>query len=103
MFPMQPLLRICSLSLLVASIGAYAQSGADPTSAALTKVQPPSVTPKLRETLSEGEIRTKGAEWHAQCMQDWDRQTHMTKQEWTRACQRVVDDRVLWLRGLGKQ
>lgn len=26
----------------------------------------------------------------AQCMQDWDRATHMTTKEWARACQRVI-------------
>jgi hypothetical protein len=27
---------------------------------------------------------------YAQCMRDWDRATHMTKQEWSGACQRVL-------------
>jgi hypothetical protein len=103
MFPMRLLLLLCALSQFVVSIGAYAQTGADQTNAALTKVPPPSAAPKPRETLSEGEIQAKGAEWHNQCMQDWDRQTHMSKQEWMRACQRVVGDRVQWLRGQGKQ
>lgn len=28
-----------------------------------------------------------------QCMQDWDRATHMTTKEWARACQRVIRGR----------
>jgi hypothetical protein len=97
------LLRTCSLSLFVAYTGAVAQSGADTTSAALTKVQPLSAPPVPGAVMSEEQIRAKGAEWHAECMRDWDRQTHMTKQEWARTCQRVVDDRVQFLRGRGKQ
>jgi predicted DNA-binding protein (MmcQ/YjbR family) len=29
----------------------------------------------------------------ARCLQDWDPATHMTKQEWTRACQRLGRER----------
>jgi hypothetical protein len=35
-----------------------------------------------------------GASHIAQCMQDWDAATHMTKQEWARTCRRVVRDRI---------
>jgi hypothetical protein len=31
--------------------------------------------------------------YFAQCLQDWDPETHMTKQEWSRACQRVANER----------
>jgi hypothetical protein len=34
------------------------------------------------------------AEYMVQCMNDWDTGTHMTKQEWARTCQRVIQDRV---------
>jgi hypothetical protein len=101
---MRLLLHLCSLTLVAASIGAFAQSGTNPTSAPLPKIQPSGVPlPKAGIGLSDEEIRTKGAEWHAECMRDWDRQTHMTKREWTRTCDRVVGDRVQWLRGQGKQ
>ena len=29
----------------------------------------------------------------AQCLRDWDRATHMTRQEWNRTCRRVVSAR----------
>ena len=92
-----------SLAVFAASLAAFAQSGTDPAGATLPKVQPSGVAPRPSGGLSEEEIRAKGAEWHAECMRDWDRQTHMTKQEWTRTCNRVVSDRVQWLRGQSKQ
>lgn len=93
------LFRVCSLLMVIAPVGAFSQSGTNPTGTAASKAQQlPSATAR-----SEEEIRAEGAKWHAECMRDWDRQTHMTKQEWARTCQRVVDDRVQWLRGLGKQ
>jgi hypothetical protein len=100
---MWPLLRACQLYLFVASVGAYAQSGNDPASAVLPKAQLPSVTAGVSRTPTEEEIRAQGTKWHDECMGDWDQQTHMTKQEWARTCHRVVDDRVKWLRGQGKQ
>jgi hypothetical protein len=96
-------LHLCSLLLVAAPVGAVAQSGTGPTSATLPKMQPSSSPPKPSTGLSDEEIRAKGAEWHAECMRDWDRQTHMTKHEWTRTCDRVVGDRVQWLRGQSKQ
>jgi len=100
---MWPLLRVCSLSLFVATVGAFAQSGADPASAVLPKVQLPNATAGFSGATSEEEIRTKSAEWRAECLRDWDAQTHMTKKEWADTCQRVVGNRVQWLRGRGKQ
>ena len=48
--------------------------------------------------MTEQEIQAQAIEWHAQCLRDWDRQTHMTKKEWLRTCQRLVDNRVQWLK-----
>jgi hypothetical protein len=39
------------------------------------------------------EDRKRIAEYLAQCLTDWDAGTHMTKKEWARVCQRVVDSR----------
>jgi hypothetical protein len=44
----------------------------------------------------------RGAEHLAQCLKDWDRGTHMTRQEWARTCRRVVDSRVRFLREQGQ-
>jgi hypothetical protein len=100
---MWPLLRVCSLSLFVASVGAFAQSTADPASLGLPKVQLPNATPGIGGTTSEEEIRTKSAQWRDECLRDWDAQTHMTKKQWADTCQRVVGNRVQWLRDRAKQ
>src|SRR6516165_6924779 len=100
---MWSLLRVCSFTILVASVGAFAQSGADPASPGLPKVQLPIATPGLSGTTSEEEIRTKTAQWRDECLRDWDVQTHMTKKQWADTCQRVVGNRVQWLRDRGKQ
>jgi hypothetical protein len=99
---MWSLLRVCPLSLSLASVGVLAQPAADPPSAVLPKAQLPNTAPKVGTT-SEEEIRTQSAYWRDQCIGDWDRLTHMTKQEWADTCQRVVDDRVKWLRSRGNE
>jgi hypothetical protein len=33
-----------------------------------------------------------------QCLHDWDRATHMTRQEWARTCRRVAANRIKFLR-----
>jgi hypothetical protein len=35
-----------------------------------------------------------GTEHFTQCMRDWDTATHMTKEEWSRACRRLVKSRL---------
>jgi len=65
--------------------------------ALIRPAQLPNTVPELG-TPSEEEIRTKTAYWHVECSGDWDRQTHMTKKEWADTCQRIVADRVQWLR-----
>ena len=34
------------------------------------------------------------AQYFNACMNDWDRATHMTKEEWSRTCRRLADERV---------
>jgi dipeptidase len=94
---MRSLPGVYLLSLFFGAVGAFAQPGADPPSAVLPYAQLPNTAPALG-TPSEEEIRSKSAYWHAECISDWDRQTHMSKKEWADTCQRVVDDRVKWLR-----
>ena len=99
------LLAASALTTLLGTVALAQQVTGVPSSPSATttldvKQLPP---PSNRDVLSEQEIQSKSAEWHAQCMRDWDQQTHMTKREWFRACQRTVDDRVQWLRGKAKQ
>lgn len=78
-------LRVCSLSLGMV-LATYVPS----TAQSLT-------------TMTPQEIKSRGADWLGQCLQDWDAATHMTKTEWAHTCRRVVDDRVKWLFDQSKQ
>ena len=101
------LLRVCSLSLVCAYGVVYAQSAAQPESttsvAAPTEITTSSTVPPAKAAVAkvpksdEEDIRSRGAQWLASCLNDWDRATHMTKQEWARTCQRVTRERVKFL------
>jgi hypothetical protein len=52
---------------------------------------------KPRAKMTPPEIQRISDEYFKQCMQDWDRATHMTKKEWERTCRRVVDGRVKFM------
>ena len=101
------LLRVCSLSLVCAYGVVYAQSAAQPESttsvAAPTESTTSSTVPPAKAAVAkvpksaEEDVRARGAEWLASCLNDWDRETHMTKQEWARTCQRVTRERVKFL------
>ena len=65
--------------------------------AATPKSVGPSVlaaTPKSTERDTPDQIRKRGADWLAQCVKDWDAETHMTKKDWQRVCRRVAEDRI---------
>jgi hypothetical protein len=94
---MRSLRLLSPLWFFFASVVALAQPGADPPSPVIPRALLPNTAPESGQA-SEDEIRTKSAYWHDECIRDWDRQTHMTKKEWADTCQRVVDDRVKWLR-----
>jgi hypothetical protein len=51
-------------------------------------------TPKSTERDTPEQIRKRGADWLAQCVKDWDAETHMTKKDWQRVCRRVAADRI---------
>jgi hypothetical protein len=50
--------------------------------------------PKSIERDTPEQIRERGADWLAQCVKDWDAETHMTKKDWQRVCRRVAADRI---------
>jgi hypothetical protein len=85
------------------SVSAEAPSAATP-SAATPSAETPSVeAPKTgaekpaavgRESATDkAAIRQRVAEWLKTCLGDWDRATHMTKQEWRKTCERVASER----------
>jgi hypothetical protein len=50
--------------------------------------------PKSTERDTPEQIRKRGADWLAQCVKNWDAETHMTKKDWQRVCRRVAADRI---------
>jgi hypothetical protein len=92
---MRMLFLVGSLSLILTDSTADAQSGSPPksatSSAAAGTPQTANDQTKPNRTKSSGQERI--AEYLAQCLQDWEAATHMTKQEWARVCRRVVDNR----------
>ena len=49
--------------------------------------------PGLAQTIPLGAQSDRSAVYLAQCLQDREQGTHLTKREWSRACQRVVRER----------
>ena len=72
------------------SVGPSAQA-ATPKSAERSVL---AATPKSTERDTPEQIRKRGADWLAQCVKDWDAETHMTKKEWQQVCRRVAADRI---------
>jgi hypothetical protein len=44
--------------------------------------------------LSAAEIKKRSDQYLTDCIGDWDKGTHMSKQDWTRTCRRVVQRRI---------
>jgi len=87
------LLLVSSILMVLADGVAAAQSGTGTTSSLTEKAQAPGVRPAPAD-MSPAQVRDLTAGYIAQCLQDWDAATHMTKQEWGRTCRRVVQNRV---------
>ena len=88
-----------SLSLILTDGTAAAQSGPPPKSAtSSTTAQIPRTPndPTKADRLSPSD-QERIAQYTAQCLNDWDAATHMTKQEWARVCRRVADNRVKFM------
>jgi len=56
--------------------------------------------PSGAQTAGSGLPQEHNAKLFAQCLQDWDGATHMTKQEWSAACRRLLLQRGDYLRKL---
>jgi hypothetical protein len=54
----------------------------------------PATIPKSNERLTPEQIRKGGADWLAQCVKDWDAETHITRKDWQRVCRRVAAERI---------
>ena len=47
----------------------------------------------IKNTPSSAELQDNNAALVVRCLQDWDSGTHMTKKEWSGACQRLLIER----------
>jgi hypothetical protein len=119
---MRKLLCVCTLSLGFACSAASAEAQVEQRGSAPAAVKP---APRSVETLvgmqktpvpspqdspskpsaadTPDQIRKRGADWLAQCLQDWDAATHLTRKEWQRVCRRVAGERVNELLKQAKQ
>jgi len=115
---MRKLLCVCTLSLGVACGAASAKAQAEQKGAAtpapgsvetlIGTPKNPAPSPqnspsKPSAADSPDQIRKRGADWLAQCLQDWDAATHLTRKEWQRVCRRVAGERVNELLKQAKQ
>jgi hypothetical protein len=91
---MRTRLLVSAISLMVAGGVAHGQSGS-----ATEKRQgaASSATAKPDGTMSADEIQKRGAQYLSDCIKDWDKGTHMSKQDWTRTCRRVVQRRMQFM------
>ena len=74
--------------ILLAACGAAVAQPSKREGAAST----PTAVPDAQ--LSPAEIKERGAQYLTDCVNDWDKGTHMSKKDWTRTCRRVVQRRV---------
>ena len=91
---MRTLLLVSAVLLIVASGVAHGQS--EPATGKREGAPAPSKG-AADGALSAAEIQKRGAQYLSDCIKDWDKGTHMTKQDWIRTCRRVVQRRVQFL------
>src|SRR5262245_64896738 len=82
-------IRLTPLVVIAWAVGAHAQPGEQPTS---KEAAPAGAKADCRGTREE--IRACGEAWFKDCVKDWDKGTHMSKQDYARTCRRVVENRV---------
>jgi hypothetical protein len=81
--------KFTSLVVIAWAVGAHAQPGEQPS-----KDTAPGMGPKADCRGTREEIRACGEAWFKDCVKDWDKGTHMSKQDYARTCRRVVENRV---------
>jgi hypothetical protein len=78
------------LVVIAGAVAAQAQPGAQPTK----ETESTGTAPKADCRGTREEIRACGEAWFKDCLKDWDKGTHMSKNDYARTCRRVVDNRV---------
>ena len=64
---------------------------------------PPPPKPPAQSSYQFKDTKSRGEEYYKQCMEDWDKATHMSKQDWARTCRRVSGERMKFLLERGEQ
>jgi hypothetical protein len=72
-----------ALPLLLLGGEALAQSRERPAASSAQKSTPEQTA----------DVQKRVADWLRTCLEDWDKDTHMTKVEWRTTCQRVANER----------
>jgi hypothetical protein len=83
---------LCALAGAVRAQTAPAPSSPAPEPAPAPTIKKGKVKPA--DAAEKPPPRTQGKagqDWHAMCLKLWDRETHMTKREWDRACRRSAE------------
>ena len=88
---MSTLPRICLLLLVLACGAAHAQTETE------TRPQGAPITSKSEPPQTAAELRTSALQRFAQCLQDWDAETHMSRSEWAATCRRASDEQYRYL------
>jgi hypothetical protein len=78
------------LAVIAGAVAAQAQSGAQPAK----ETEATGTAPKADCRGTREEIRACGEAWFKDCLKDWDKGTHMSKNDYARTCRRVVENRV---------
>jgi hypothetical protein len=81
---MSTLARICLILLVLASGAAHAQTASGPRGA------PADSRTGLPQ--SGADVWADGAQGFAQCLQSWDAETNMSRQEFAAACRRLTNE-----------
>src|SRR6476659_4119103 len=86
----------CFLVLCLAAESAFGQAAAPPNTITLPPSSPLALSPPLSGEKSPeriAEIKGRVAFWLKTSLEDWDAQTHMTRNEWRTTCNRVAIER----------
>src|SRR5262245_35613312 len=109
MIPMRRLILAGCVMLALASI-ASSQSSTPPDNSPspmeIIAALPPTTSGVGKDAKADGVVKKAKAgenkvDTLAQCLDDWDAGTHMTRQEWARTCRRVVSNRAKFLQEVG--
>jgi hypothetical protein len=95
----RPLLSGCLLLALASIASSQSEAPVDETLLPSMIIPPtaPAARPEAAAKPDAAKKPVTAADQLSQCLRDWDAATHMTRQEWSRTCRRVVSNRVKFM------